>query len=85
MEASKAQLEGLTLREMETSIACDQCDTVIDLNNVPGVRPENAGWLYEKRKAKSWRDTADVTLLCPRCRVAEETEQATLSGVVRDD
>jgi len=77
---SRMQLEGLTVAELPSTIECDGCGVVVDLADVPGGRPADAGWLHQRDMPQGWHDDGHVSNHCPKCRVYEETEQATLAA-----
>jgi len=69
-------------------IPCDGagCDAMVDFRHVPDrptghpERPEETlGWLVRESPRRSWYDSHEIERYCPRCRVTQETEQATLS------
>jgi hypothetical protein len=75
------QRQGVTLDDLDSWVDCqgDGCDAAIDTAEVG--HPENAGWLRETEPARGYYDSADVTNLCPRCRIEYETDQQTLDEI----
>jgi len=78
---SNEQRAGLTHEDIDTWVEChaDGCDAAIDCAEVG--HPENAGWLHETEWPNGRRGDADVTNLCPRCRIEYETDQQTLDDL----